>query len=257
MKMPAVFIGHGSPMNALAKNDYTRALEAFGKSLPLPQAIAVISAHWETQGSMIEVGALPKTIHDFYGFPQPLFDFQYPAAGAPALATKVANSLGVKTTSEWGLDHGAWSVLHHLYPAHDIPVFQISLDRGKSFAQHFELGKKLSEWREQGVMILGSGNIVHNLRTIQWDENAPVTPFASQFDLAIKNFILEKNCPGLLEFAGIEPSMIKMALPSFEHYLPLLYVLGAACEGDRLWPAPTFIYEGIQNATISMTSLLF
>lgn len=253
-KMPVVFLGHGSPMNAIEKNDFTQTLNELGEKLPQPKSILMISAHWMTQGSYVTGMAQPKTIHDFYGFPRALFDVQYPAPGYPALAAAVRHQVdepAIKIdNAEWGLDHGTWSVLRHIYPDAKTPVVQLSLDMSKPASYHFELGQKLQKLREQGVMIMASGNIVHNLREISWQTDAPAYDWALEFDQIAKNKLLHRDFKYLTnDFHSTESG--RLSVPTPDHYLPLLYVLGAATEKDEL----IFPYEGMQNASISMRAV--
>jgi len=249
-KMPVLFIGHGSPMNAIASNAYTKKLNLLGEQLPQPRAILVISAHWMTKGAFVTEMAKPRTIHDFGGFPKALFDVQYPARGSPETAALVRQLIpSVQGDDEWGLDHGTWSVLVHMFPKAEIPVLQLSLDMEKSLEAHFHLGQQLAPLREQGVLILGSGNLVHNLRQIQWQEQAPAFDWATEFDEWVKQKLLEKDFdPVLYEFHSSAAG--KMGVPTLEHYLPLHYILGAAGGSEPL----KFEYEEIQNGSISMRS---
>lgn len=253
-KMPSIFIGHGSPMNALASNPFTKTLNNLGQSLPRPEAILVISAHWMTRGTWVTQMEKPKTIHDFYGFPQALFDVQYPASGAPELAPLVQASASPEfqvgaDTSEWGLDHGTWSVLKHMYPEADIPVLQLSLDMTQGPDYHFELGKQIAKLREKGVMILGSGNIVHNLRAIRWGDDAKPHEWALEFDQWMKEKLEQKDYKAL-QFDFLNSEAGKLSNPSLDHYYPMLYALGAgANDGDV-----KFEYEEIQNGSLSMRS---
>jgi 4,5-DOPA dioxygenase extradiol len=251
--MPLLFLGHGSPMNAVAENAYTRALNRLGTELPRPKAILVISAHWITQGSWITAMASPKTIHDFYGFPPELFAVQYPAPGSPELADKICQTIAVPRIcldlEKWGLDHGTWSVLRHLYPQADIPVLQLSLPLAEPAEYHVDLGKQLSQFRDQGVLIVGSGNLVHNLRLLRWEANAEPYDWAISFDEWLKQTLIEGNFTAALnEYHDTEAG--KLSVPTLEHYLPLHYILGAADENERL----KFEYEELQNGSISMRS---
>ncbi len=250
-RMPLLFIGHGSPMNALATNPYTQALSALGANLPRPRAILVISAHWMSEGSWVTAMANPKTIHDFYGFPQALFDVQYPAPGSPEIA-KLVGEADPKIHGDqemWGLDHGTWSVLRHMYPQADIPVLQLSLDMRQPPEYHIQLGKQLSKLRDQGVLILGSGNLVHNLRTIRWEPQAPVYEWATEFDEWLKNKLAARDFTAVLnDFHKSQAG--KLSVPTLEHYYPLHYILGAADKKDEL----RFEYEEMQNGSISMRS---
>jgi 4,5-DOPA dioxygenase extradiol len=187
MKMPVLFVGHGSPMNAIERNRFTEALAGLAERLPRPKAVCVVSAHWVTRGSEVLTVARPRTIHDFYGFPAPLYQIKYPAPGAPDEAERVAHELQIDANETWGFDHGAWSVLRHLYPEADVPVFQVSLDEGRSLPRHVELGAELAALRERGVLILGSGNIVHNLRRLEGNKDAAPFPWTVEFDTKVKS----------------------------------------------------------------------
>lgn len=256
VKMPVLFVGHGSPMNAIADNDYTRTLARLGANLPRPKAILCISAHWMTKGAMLTHMPRPKTIHDFYGFPEELFSIQYDAPGSPEFAELVAKEvqdLNIQLDDkDWGLDHGTWSILKHIYPRADIPVFQLSLDVSQPAEYHYQLGQRLRFLREQGVLIVGSGNVVHNLRALNWNENSSADPRAIEFDLWVKNKIENKDFDSLVK-DFIKSESGKFSVPSPDHYFPLLYVLGATVAGDEV----KNIYEGIQNSSISMRSVLF
>lgn len=252
-RMPTLFSGHGSPMNALADNGFTRSLARLGRELPRPRAILAVSAHWETRGTRVLKVEQPKTIHDFGGFPRPLYEIQYPAPGAPADADRVVELLRAyeaRSDAAWGLDHGTWAVLRHLYPDASIPVFQLSLNRNLTYAEHLAQAAALKPLRDQGVLVLGSGNITHNLRTIVWDPAPPAVPWAVEFDEMIKRALLARDVAALLPK---ETPEWQRAFPSLEHYLPLLYVLGAS-DPDEL---PLFPHEEIQNGTLSMRSVLY
>jgi 4,5-DOPA dioxygenase extradiol len=251
--MPILFIAHGSPMNALANNDYTRALGLLKTSIETPKAILMISAHWMTRGVQVTSMSHPKTIHDFGGFPKALFDIQYPAPGLPELADtiiKTISSVPIEADAkEWGLDHGAWSVLRHIYPEANIPVLQLSMDMSKPAQYHYEMGQKLKFLRSQGVLIIGSGNIVHNLRQINWDENAQALDWAVEFDQWVKEKAINRDFNSLVkDFAKTKSG--QLSVPTPDHYYPLLYILGAVDEKDQL----STVYEGMQNASISMRS---
>lgn len=255
-KLPVLFLGHGSPMNAIAENDFTRALNLLGKELPRPQAILCISAHWMTEGSWITHMPQPKTIHDFYGFPQPLFDVQYPAPGAPEIAEKIQKLItdpGIQLDDEmWGLDHGTWSVLKHMYPIADIPVMQLSLYMEQPLEYHMKLGEELTKLREEGILIIGSGNIVHNLRQINWDENAQPYAWATEFDEWIKTKVVHRDHHAIVTDA-LKSEAGKLSVPTLEHFLPFIYTLGASESLDEI----RFEYEGIQNGSISMRCISF
>lgn len=251
--MPVLFVGHGSPMNAIASNAYTKTLGQLGQQLPKPKAILVVSAHWMTRGAFVTEMKRPRTIHDFGGFPKALFDVQYPAPGSPETAVLIRHlAPSVQGDNEWGLDHGTWSVLVHMFSQADVPVLQLSLDMEKSLEAHFYLGTQLKQLREQGVLILGSGNLVHNLRQIQWQEKAPAFDWATEFDEWVKQKLLARDFDSVLyKFHATQAG--KMSVPTLEHYLPLHYVLGAADASEPL----KFEYEEIQNGSISMRSLSF
>lgn len=250
-RMPVMFIGHGNPMNAIMDNAFTRRLHEMGTSLKeQPRAILVVSAHWLTRGTHVLVSEKPETIHDFGGFPQALFDVQYPAPGAPELARetgKLITSVKVGEDEHWGLDHGTWSVLRHMYPEAKIPVYQLSIDYYKPAAWHFQLAKELQALRDKGVLIIGSGNVVHNLRMINWDENAKPFDWAQEFDTVVKNRINKRDFEDLVHYDRLGGAA-KLSVPSHDHYLPLLYTLGASLASDDI----RFTYEEIQNGSIDM-----
>ena len=253
---PVLFLGHGSPLNAIADNAFTRTLGALGARLPRPKAVLCVSAHWLTRGTRVTGMAKPRTIHDFGGFPEALYQARYPAPGSPALAALVRETVGAGSVeideSEWGLDHGAWSVLRHLYPKADVPVVQLSIDDGAPARRHFELGEKLRPLRDKGILILGSGNIVHNLRRLSFEESAPPEAWAVEFDAWVKGRLEARDFESLSGDLAAAPSG-RLAVPTPEHYDPLLYVLGACDERDKL----RFEFEGIQNGAISMRSVSF
>ncbi|MCM2348658.1 MAG: 4,5-DOPA dioxygenase extradiol [Bacteriovoracaceae bacterium] len=254
--LPALFLGHGSPMNAIDDNRFTRFLNALGKDMTRPEAILVISAHWMTEGTWITHMERPKTIHDFYGFPQPLFDVQYPAPGRPDIAEAIQKEIvnpQIQLDHEaWGLDHGTWSVLRHLYPEADIPVMQLSVYMTQPPEYHMKLGQELAKLREKGVLIVASGNIVHNLRRIRWEHNVAPYDWAIEFDEWIKQKLLARDFKALQnDFLNTEAG--KLSNPSLDHYYPLLYILGASNNKDEL----RFEYEEIQNASVSMRCFSF
>jgi 4,5-DOPA dioxygenase extradiol len=257
LKMPVLFAGHGSPMNAVDKTVFGDLLSALGPTLPKPQAILMISAHWQTQGTQLVGSAHPETIHDFYGFPQQLFDVKYAAPGAPVLAKRIQSLIPeVKVVRSWGLDHGAWSVLIHLFPQANIPVLQMSLDENLSLQEHFALAHRLKALRDEGVMIIGSGNIVHNLRAAKWSVGAEPNAaydWSLGFDQNIKQALEQRDPQKLLEFEKLWPEQAKMAVPTLEHYLPLIYAYGVTDEADAL----SFPIEGFQLASISMRTALW
>jgi len=250
---PSIFIGHGSPMNAVQDNAFTRHLKQWGRELGLPQAILVVSAHWLTERELrVSVSELPPTIHDFDGFPADLSTMRYPAPGAPALARDAAARLAPRAVgqSERGLDHGAWTVLAHLYPAADVPVFQLSIDITRTAAYHHALGRALAGLREHGVLIVGSGNVVHNLAATmrgQPETSRGLTPWARNFDAHVKQALDAKDVPALLAYEQLSVEAA-MAVPFPDHYFPLLYALGAAQSNE----APRHVFEGFQAGTLSM-----
>lgn len=251
--MPVLFFGHGSPMNALDKNPFTESLNQLGRSLPRPQAVLSVSAHWETEGTKVLYHPDPPTIHDFYGFPKALFDVQYPARGPLSIAHETQRLLPKSELyDKWGLDHGTWSVLTHLYPHADIPVFQVSLDVTKTPEQHIEMGKKLRPLREQGVLIIGSGNIVHNLRLVQWRNPTARLPWAEEFDAKIKDALEKRDDKTLTGYEDLGESAT-LSVPTPEHYLPLLYAYGASTESDSI----SYPYEGFEMGALSMRSVMW
>ncbi|MDB5777719.1 MAG: Extradiol ring-cleavage dioxygenase, class enzyme subunit [Polaromonas sp.] len=263
-RMPVMFMGHGSPMNALGDNEYRRSWQAlgarFGTELPRPQLILCISAHWLTQGWRLTAMAQPKTIHDFGGFPQELFDQQYPAPGDPDAANAISllvrqrasAPLGLDT-GEWGLDHGAWSVLKPMFPDADIPVIQLSMDYGRAPEDHYALAKQLKALRDRGVLIVASGNIVHNLREMQRGASGnQAYDWALEFDQTIGGQVQQGNLDALQNFQKLG-SLAKMAHPTHEHYLPLLYAAGAVDAREPM----RFLNTSFQGGSISMRSMVW
>lgn len=252
-RMPVLFVGHGSPMNAIEQNAFTGSLSILGAQLPRPRAVCVISAHWVTSGTQVQKSAHPRTIHDFYGFPQPLYEVQYLAPGAPEEAEKIASDPEIKKDETWGLDHGAWSVLRHMYPKADVPAFQLSLDEHRSFKEHLELGREIRNLRERGVLILGSGNIVHNLQQVDWNDPHGAYDWAVDFDARVKAAVEAHDAAALANPQGWGKTLLKTAHPTVEHYLPLLYCIGSTDEND----AVSYPYEGFDFGSISMRAVLF
>jgi 4,5-DOPA dioxygenase extradiol len=250
-RMPVLFVGHGSPMNAIEDNAWSRAWAQAAQDIPRPAAIVCVSAHWETRGVAVTAEPRPKTIHDFYGFPKPLFDMRYPAPGAPALAKRIGDLLAprpVRQATDWGFDHGAWSVLARMYPQADIPTVQLSLDRTLDGPGHYALARRLAPLRDEGVLILGSGNVVHNLAAADFRRPEPLD-WALDFDAAARRLILARDDEALARYDTLGPAAAA-AINSAEHYLPLLYVLGAAGQGE-----PVRLFNDDVFAALSMISL--
>jgi len=252
--LPAIFFGHGNPMNALLDNGYTKAWRRIGEQTPLPKAILSISAHWFVPGTGVTISTAPRTIHDFGGFPQELYQVQYPAPGDPDLARQVQQMLApfpVTLDKSWGLDHGTWSVLRHVYPHANIPVVQLSIDETRPAAFHFEIGRKLAPLRDERVLIVGSGNLVHNLHTYAWGRHMP-DPYdwAVRFEATAKQMMLAGEYRPLIEYEklGTEAAL---SIPTPDHYLPLLYVIATRQQGEIL----TFPVEGVDGGSISMLAV--
>jgi 4,5-DOPA dioxygenase extradiol len=254
-KMPLLFIGHGNPMLAITENPYRTSWIELGKKLPKPSAILCISAHWLTRGTAVTMVERPKTIHDFGGFPDELFQQQYPAPGSPEYAKLLINSIQstkIMEDYEWGFDHGTWSILLNMFPNADVPVFQMSIDYYKPLEYHFNLGRELSILRSKGVLILGSGNIVHNLRQVKWQENAKPFDWALEFDSIVKKNIEENNPKPLLEYQSLG-QIATLAHPTNDHYLPLIYTLGLRDSSDQF----VFFNDSIDMGSMSMRSIIF
>jgi 4,5-DOPA dioxygenase extradiol len=249
--MLALFIGHGNPMNAIEDTEFSRAWAEVALSLPKPKALLCVSAHWETAGTRVTAMEQPKTIHDFYGFPPALFEKRYPAPGSPDLARMVqglVRTAAIELDSDWGLDHGEWSVLCRMFPDADVPVIQLSLDQRKIPASHYELGRELRGLRKKGVLILGSGNIAHNLREMAWEDSA--YDWALEFDARIKGLILSGDHEAIIGYSKLGRSA-HLAVPTPEHYLPLLYVLGTQDDSDGV----AFFADKVTLGSMSMRSV--
>lgn len=253
MRMPVIFIGHGSPMNAIEDNEFSRSWKELGARLPKPKAILSVSAHWYTAGTFASDSAHPKTVYDMYGFPDALYEIVYNAPGAPELARRAMSLLGRPAALDrtWGLDHGTWSVLNRMYPAADVPVFQVSVDRNAPLRAHFEAGRLLKPLRDEGVLIMGSGNVVHNLERVNWGLEGGY-PWAELFDGYIRERVLAGDFEKVVDPRGAGASA-QLALPTPDHYAPLLWALGAADEAD----AVTAFNDKCAMGSISMTSYLF
>lgn len=252
--MPVVFFGHGNPMNALIDNEYTKGWAAIGNSMPRPKAILAVSAHWFVPTTAVTASLAPRTIHDFGGFPRELFEFQYAAAGDISLAHRVKDLLApipVNLNELWGLDHGTWSVLCHVFPEADIPVVQLSIDETQPPEFHYELAKQLAPLRDEGVLIIGSGNIVHNLHTYAWGKHT-VEPFdwAVRFEERARKLILDNNHTPLIEYESLGRDAL-LSVPTPEHYLPLLYILALRREDEQV----SFPVEGFDGGSISMLTV--
>jgi 4,5-DOPA dioxygenase extradiol len=252
-RLPAIFVGHGNPMNALAQNEYTRAWRSMGASIPKPRAVLAISAHWYVPYTAVTAMSTPRTIHDFGGFPRELSEFQYPAPGSPEVAAEVRDVIGasVQLDQSWGLDHGSWGVLCHVFPEADVPVIQLSINRTLAPRDHYQLGRALAPLRERGILIVASGNLIHNLREYAWGEEG-VEPYdwALRFETQAKSAMLAGDHQTLIEYETLGRDAL-LAAPTPEHYLPLLYALGAQSAGD----AVNFPVEGIDGGSISMLSV--
>ena len=251
--MPVLFVGHGSPMNAIEQNAFTETLQKLGPRLPRPKAVCVVSAHWVTDGSHALTSANPRTVHDFYGFPRELYEVEYPAPGAPAEASRLTGDPEIVADDAWGLDHGSWSVLRHMYPKADVPAFQLSLDARRSFREHLALGREIQSLRERGVLIVGSGNIVHNLGRVDWKNPAGAYDWAIEFDTRVKAAVDAHDSAGLAEPQKWGEALLAAAHPSLEHYLPLLYCAGSTDEHDTI----SYPYEGFDFGSISMRMILY
>jgi 4,5-DOPA dioxygenase extradiol len=248
-RMPAAFIGHGSPMNAIETTRYSTAWRAFAADLPRPRAIVCVSAHWFTNQPAVTAMARPRTIHDFGGFPQPLYDMQYPAPGDPGLAREVASLLApmdVILDESWGLDHGAWSVLVHLFPDADVPVIQLAVDGTETPDIHWQFGEKLGALRDEGVFVLGSGNVVHNLRLARFADAAKPYDWTVSFDTYVRNALERRDAQALCDYAARADG--RLAVPTPEHYLPLLYPAATRRDDDAL----TTIVDGFEAGSLSM-----
>lgn len=252
--MPVLFIGHGSPMNGIEDNEFSQKWADMGRTMPVPKAVIVVSAHWFTRGTAVTAMNFPKTIHDFGGFPQALFDVEYPAPGSPLLAAETAKlitSTDVVLDHDWGLDHGAWTVLQHMFPKADIPVLQLSIDYTKDPRAHYELAAELDQLRKKGVLIMGSGNMVHNLRMMNWEMiNGGGYDWALEINDQFKSLIMNKEHQPLMAYQNLGKAAM-LAIPTPEHYLPLLYTLGLQNEQEEV----VLFNDKAVGGSLTMTSV--
>lgn len=249
--MPAIFFGHGNPMNALQRNQWTEGWASIGSSLPRPRGIVCISAHWYLPATLVTAMDAPRTIHDFGGFPRELYQVKYPAPGDAGLARRVQELLPVDLDHSWGLDHGTWSVLAHVYPEADVPVVQLSIDENQPARFHFDLGRRLAALRDEEILIVGSGNLVHNLHTYAWGMHMPEPyDWAVRFETRARELMTSGNFEPLIDYESLGRDA-NLAIPTPDHYLPLLYVLGARRDGDEI----TFPVQGVDGGSVSMLTV--
>lgn len=252
--MPTIFFGHGNPLNALQQNDYTKAWTVIGKTIPRPKAVLTVSAHWYLPGTFVTAMPTPRTIHDFGGFPRELYEVQYPAPGEPSLAQhikKLLDPVSVGLDLSWGLDHGTWSVLCHVFPEADVPVVQLSIDETQPPAFHHEIGKRLATLRDEGILVIGSGNLVHNLHTYAWGRHE-VEPFdwAVSFEKLARELMLKGDDAPLVDYESLGRDAM-LSVPTPDHYLPLLYVIALRQPGEQV----SFPVEGFDGGSISMLTV--
>lgn len=250
--MPMLFVGHGNPMNAIEDNEFSRGWRTIGHELPKPRAVLCISAHWETKGTYVTAMERPETIHDFYGFPVELFEVRYPAPGSPQLAAEtkdIVKKAVVELDQSWGLDHGCWSVVKHMYPDAGVPIIEMSLDYSKPARWHYELAQELSGLRTKGVLIIGSGNMVHNLRLVDWQHPDETFDWARETNERFKQLITKNEHRTLIDYRQLGKS-VELSVPTPEHYLPMLYVLALLKDNDEI----TFFNDRTLLGSISMTS---
>ena len=252
--MPAIFFGHGNPMNAVQRNAYTEGWAAIGARIPRSRAVLAVSAHWYLSGTAVTAMAAPRTIHDFGGFPSELYEIRYPAPGDPELARRVRSLLApvpVQLDEQWGLDHGTWSVLCHVFPDADVPVVQVSIDATQPAVFHYELGRQLAPLRDEGILIIGSGNLVHNLRTYAWGRQ-PAKPFdwAVRFEQRVWELLVAADDDPLINYEA-QGRDAMLAVPTPDHYLPLLYVIALRREGEHV----SFPVQGIDGGSVSMLTV--
>lgn len=251
--MPALFIGHGNPMNAIEENQFTSAWQSIGRLMRRPRAVLCISAHWCTNSTSVSAVPRPETIHDFRGFPHLLSDYTYAAPGDPALAARIQTllaPLNVVADKSRGLDHGCWSIMTHLFPEADVPVVQLSIDATQPFDFHYRLGAQLAPLRDEDILILGSGNVVHNLNALRMGEDSPPYPWATRIEQRVKECIERDDHAALLDYPSLDPEM-RYAVPTPDHFVPLFYVLGAKRESDQV----SLLTKGIDLGSVSMLSM--
>lgn len=252
--LPAIFLGHGNPMNALQTNAYTKAWAGIGNDILRPKAILSISAHWYIAGTAVTAMQTPRTIHDFGGFPRQLYQIEYPAPGSPSLADRIRALLSphfVDLDDQWGLDHGTWSVLRHLYPEADIPVVQLGIDQTKSASFHYDIGKRLAPLRDEGILVMGSGNIVHNLHAYAWNQPlAKPYGWAIRFEKEVQELLLAEDVGPLISYKSLGNDAL-LSVPTPDHYLPLLYVIASRKKGEKI----SFPVRGIDGGSISMLAV--
>jgi len=254
-KQPVLFVGHGTPMNAIESNNFTKELISFGQGLPRPKSILCISAHWLTNGTYVNVSTKPKMVYDMYGFPDELYKVQYTADGSPETATEIQELISktnVLSDTGWGYDHGAWSILKHLFPKADVPVFQMSIDYNKPMRYHYELAQELLSLRDRGVMVIGSGNITHNIRMVDLsDKEAPVQDWAQEFDSFIKNALDKRDHTKIINYSSLGKSA-KKAVPEPSHLIPLIYAISMQADDENV----SYFYDKFEYGTLSMRSLI-
>lgn len=254
IRMPVLFIGHGSPMNLILKNDFTASLARAALDFPRPEAILVVSAHWLTTGTYVTCDPHPRLIYDFYGFPEKLYRIKYPALGSPEFAREIISRLPRRSVrcGDWGLDHASWAVLKWMYPSADIPTVEMSIDFSQHFSYHYELARDLALFREQGLLIIGSGNIVHNLRVMNPDIDAPPFDWAIEFDNIVKKNLIQHRHDELMNYSNYG-RISTLAIPTTDHYLPLIYCIGLQEADEPI----AFLHEGIQHGSVSMRCVRF
>ncbi|HEX6087487.1 MAG TPA: 4,5-DOPA dioxygenase extradiol [Thermoanaerobaculia bacterium] len=249
--MPAIFFGHGNPMNALHNNAWTEGWNAIGRAMPKPKAIVCVSAHWYPPATLVTAVEQPRTIHDFGGFPKPLFEVQYPAPGDLDVCKRVQELAGAELDHEWGLDHGTWSVLVHVFPDADVPVIQLSIDETQPARFHYDVGRKLAPLRDEGVLVMGSGNLVHNLHAYGWGRHVPEPyDWAVRFERSAREWMSAGDHQPLIDYTTLGRDAA-LSAPTPDHYLPLLYVLGAQQPGDSV----SFPVEGVDGGSVSMLTV--